>query len=100
MELIVRGDAFEVSSARSFGRVVMGMEYYFMARETSVELNRPIPRIYGTDTRPRIMMRGWKAGKKVQLTITQKSDPLEIWNALTEAGAVPGSAWINPTGEA
>jgi len=62
--------------------------------------SRPIPRIYGTDTQPRIVVRGWQAGKKVQLTIAQKNDPLEIWNALTEAGAVPGSAWITPTGEA
>src|SRR6267154_141982 len=48
VELIVRGDAFEVSYARPFGRV-MGLEYFFRARETSVELNRPIPRIYGMD---------------------------------------------------
>ena len=100
VELIVRGDAFEVSSARSLGRVVMGLEYYFRAGETSVELNRPIPRIYGIDTPLRIIVRGWQAGKKVQLTIRQKNDPLEIWNALTAAGAVPGSAWITPAREA
>lgn len=96
VELIVRGDAFEISSARSLGRVVMGLEYFFRARETSVELNRPVPRIYGWDTPPRIVVRGWQAGKKVQLTIRQDNDPLEIWNALTGAGAVPGSAWITP----
>ena len=100
IELIVRGDAFEVSSAWSFGRVVMGLEYYFRARETSVELNRIIPRIYGTDTPPRIVVRGWQVDKKIQLTITQKNDPLEIWNALTGAGAVPGIAWITPAEEA
>src|SRR5215470_17247709 len=96
VELIVRGDSFEVSSAYSFGRVVMGMEYYFRARETSVELNRSIPRIYGADVPPRIVVRGWQQGRKIQLTITQKQDPLEIWNALAAAGAVPGSAWITP----
>ncbi len=100
VELIVRGDAFEISSARPLGRVVMGLEYYFRAGETSVELNRPIPRIYGIDTPPRIIVRGWQAGKKVQLTIRQKNDPLEIWNALTGAGAVPGSTWIIPATEA
>jgi hypothetical protein len=96
VELIIRGDAFEVSSARPFGRV-MGLEYFFMARETSVELNRPIPRIYGTDTPPRIIVRGWQGGKKIQLTIRQKNDLLDIWNALTAAGAVADIAWITPS---
>jgi hypothetical protein len=96
VELIVRGDAFEICSARSLGRVVMGLEYLFRASETSVELNRQIPRIYGWDTPPRVVVRGWRAGSKVQLTIRQDNDPLEIWNALTGAGAVPGSAWVTP----
>jgi hypothetical protein len=61
VELIVRGDAFEISSARSLGRVVMGLEYFFRARETSVGRNRPVPRIYGWDTPPRIVVRGWQA---------------------------------------
>jgi hypothetical protein len=94
VELIVRGDAFEVSSTLSFGRALMGLEYFFRAGETSVELNRPIPRIYGTDTPPRIVVRGWQDGKKIQLTIRQKNDPLQIWNALTAAGAIPDIAWI------
>jgi hypothetical protein len=93
VELIIRGDAFEVSSAIPLGRVVMGLEYFFMARATSIELNRLIPRIYGTDTRPRIIVRSWQDGKKIQLTVTQKRDPLDIWNALTAAGAVPGITW-------
>src|SRR5215475_10222851 len=100
VELIVRGDAFEISSARSLGRVVMGLEYFFRAPETSVELNRPIPRIYGWDTPPRIVVRGWQAGRKVKLTIRQNSDPLEIWNALTGAGGVPGIGWITPAAQA
>jgi hypothetical protein len=57
-------------------------------------MNRPIPRIYGIDTSLQIIVRGWQAGKKVQLTVRQKKDPLEIWDVLTGAGAVPGSAWI------
>jgi hypothetical protein len=100
VELIIRGDAFEISSARSLGRVLMGLEYFFRARETSVELNRPIPRIYGIDTPPRVIVRGWQGGKKIQLTIRQKNDPLTIWNALNEAGAVPDIAWITPATEA
>jgi|GEM_PF-4865125 hypothetical protein len=72
----------------------MGLEYCFRARETSVELNRAVPRIYGRDTPPRIVVRGWQAGKKIQLTIRQKNDPLEIWNALTGAGAVPSPTWV------
>ena len=75
----------------------MGLEYFFMARETSVELNRPIPRIYGTDTPAWIIVRGWQGGKKIQLTIRQKNDLLDIWNVLTAAGAVPDIAWITPS---
>ncbi len=52
------------------------------------------------DTPPRIIVRGRQCGRKIQLTIRQKNDPLEIWNALTGAGAVPGSAWITPAEEA
>jgi hypothetical protein len=99
VELIIRGDAFEISSTRSLGRVVTGLEYYFRARDTTVELHRDIPRIYGWDTQARIVVRGWHAGKKIQLTITQKNDPYEIWNALTEVGAVPGIGWITPARE-
>ncbi len=99
VELIVRGDAFEVSSALWLGRVVMGLEYCFRAHETSVELNRVVPRIYGRDTPPRIVVRGWQAGRKIQLTIRQKNDPLEIWDALTRAGAVPSPAWLTHAGE-
>ncbi len=98
--LIVRGDAVEVSSALWFGRVVLGLEYYFRACETSVELNRAISRIYGLDTPPRIIVRGWRVGRQIQLTITQKNDHLQIWNALAGAGAVPGAGWITRTGEA
>jgi len=61
VELIIRGDAFEVSYAGPLGRV-MGLEYFFRARETTAELNRPIPRIYGTDMPPRIIVRGWQGG--------------------------------------
>jgi hypothetical protein len=75
---------------------VMGLEYFFWARETSVELNRSVPRIYGTGTPPRIIVRGWQGGRKIQLTIRQKNDPLDIWNALIAAGAVPDIAWITP----
>jgi hypothetical protein len=96
VDLIVRGDAFEVSSGNPFGRAVMGLEYFFRASETSVELNRPVSRTHGKDTPPRIIERGWQGGKKIQLAIKQKHDPIEIWNALTVAGVVPDSAWITP----
>jgi len=99
VELIIRNDTFEISSGLSLGRMAMGLEYFFRARETSVELNRRVPRIYGKDTSPRIIVRGWHAGKKIQLTIRQKNDPLPIWNALIEAGAVPDSTWITPARE-
>jgi hypothetical protein len=98
VDLVIRGDAFEISSAVPLCRVVMGLEYYFRASETSVELNWPIPRIYGIDTKPRLVMRGRHEGKKIQLRIEQKNLQ-EIWNAVMAAGAVPGGAWITPTKE-
>jgi len=31
--------------------------------------------------------------------IRQKNDPLEIWDTLTAAGAVPSPAWVAQAGE-
>ena len=64
-----------------------------------MELNRPVSRIYGFDAPPPIIVRGWQAGKKIQLTTRQKDDPLEIWNAHTGAGEVPSGMWITPARE-
>lgn len=46
MGLLVRGDAIEVSSSVAPLRVVMGLEYYFPAAETSIELSRSPSLIY------------------------------------------------------
>lgn len=92
MELIVRGDAFEISSTSPFGRMVMGMEYYFRARETSVEIRRPIPRLLRMDGEKEwIVVQGRQAGKEIQLWIMKKNLN-EVWTALVDVGAVPRSA--------
>lgn len=62
MELIVRDDAFEVSAANSSARAV-GLEYYFSAPETSVEVWRRLPRIYGPGSgKEWILLRSRPAG--------------------------------------
>jgi hypothetical protein len=89
MSLLVRGDAIEVSSSAAPLRVVMGLEYYFPAAETSVELSRsPSLLIYRRDW---IVLTRRQAGKDIQVAITTMNDStlVEAWNALVNAGAIP-----------
>ena len=94
LQLVVRGDAIEISSAIALVRAILGLEYYFRAHETSVELYRILPRIYGRDSPARIVVRGWQGDKQIQVVIVKKHDLQVTWNALVSAGAVPGSGWI------
>jgi hypothetical protein len=88
MGLFVRGDAIEVSSTVAPLRVVMGLEYYFPAAETPIELSRSPSRIYRRDW---IVLTGRQAGKDIQVAVTtmNRSRLLEAWNALVTAGAIP-----------
>jgi hypothetical protein len=94
LQLIARGDAFEISSAIPLVRAVLGVEYYFRAHETTVELYRVVPRIYGSDSPARIVVRGWQAGKQIQVVIVKKHDLQAAWDALVSAGVAPGTGWI------
>jgi hypothetical protein len=93
MELIVRGDGFEVSSTTWLARVLLGMEYCFRAREASLEVRHLVPRIYGMDPGEEwIVVSGRRAnGKAIRLGISKKSGLRDVWAALVAAGAVPTS---------
>ncbi len=82
------GDAIEVSSSVAPLRVVMGLEYYFPAAQTSIELSRSPSLIYRGDW---IVLTGRQAGKDIQVAITTMNDYtlLDAWNALVGAGAIP-----------
>jgi hypothetical protein len=83
--LIVREDAFEISCGISPIRVVLGLEYYFRARETTIEVSR-LPGIIKRDW---IVVTGQQLGRESQFAIAQRRDLGDAWNALVGAGAVP-----------
>ncbi len=86
IELIVRTDGFEVSSAIPPVRVALGLEYYFRACDTTIEVSQLPSGVYKRDW---IVIKGQQLDKEVQLAIAQKSSLHEAWNALARAGAVP-----------
>ena len=89
-ELIVRGDMFQVGNV--FSAVVMGVEYYFRARETTVEVSRDPLGIYGIDSkREWIVVTGTQDGRDFRLEMTKKYFLDDVWNALVRAGAAPRS---------
>jgi hypothetical protein len=61
------------------------------ARETSVELNRIIPRIYGTYTPPRIVVRGWQVDKKYSSRLRRRMILLRSGTLLPELAQFPAS---------
>jgi hypothetical protein len=83
--LIVRADAFEISCIIPPIRVVLGLEYYFRARETTIEVSR----LPGIKNRDWIVVTGRQRGKEIRLAIAQTRDLRDAWNALVAAGAVP-----------
>jgi hypothetical protein len=94
MELIVRDGMVEVST---LFRAVIGLEYCFRARETTIELSRNPLRIYGMDTRREwILVKGRQADRDIQLAMTKRHFLHDVWNALVAAGAVPTSGGPSP----
>jgi hypothetical protein len=83
--LIVRAEAFEISCIIPPIRVVLGLEYYFRARETTIEVTR----LPGIPKREWIVVTGRQLGKEIRLAIAQTRDLRDAWNALVAAGAVP-----------
>ena len=67
MALVVRSDAIEISSMAWPIRVVMGEEYYFRARETTIQVRREPSRPFELKW---IVVTGRKDGKDVKLAIS------------------------------
>ncbi len=89
MELVVRVDAFEVLCPLRLVRVVLGLEYYFKARETTIRVTRAPSGILKRDW---IVVTGQRLGQEIQLAIAQstyRGGILDAWNALLRAGSVP-----------
>jgi hypothetical protein len=88
MALVVRGDAIEISSMAWPFRVVMGEEYYFRARETTIQVRREPSRPFELRW---IAVTGRKDGKEVKLAISKGNayQLSQVWSALVGAGAVP-----------
>jgi hypothetical protein len=97
LELIIRGDLVRVGAP--FG-LVMFPQCYFRAPETTIELSRNPPRIYGIDSRREwIVVRGRQDGREFELAMTRRWPRYfldDVWNALVAAGAVPASGGPPP----
>jgi hypothetical protein len=89
MELFVRGDMFRVGAP--FG-LIPGVNDYFRAPETTIEVSRGPLRIYGVeDRREWIVVRTMRDDREYQLSLTKRFFLDEVWNALVAAGAIPRS---------
>jgi hypothetical protein len=88
MALYVRGDSFDISSTNLLIRVVMGMEYYFKASETSIEASRDPSQDSALNW---IVVTGNQRSAKIKLAITHGNEGLlhDAWNALVAAGSIP-----------
>ena len=89
MEIFVRGDMFRV--AAPFG-LIPGLNDYFRAPETTIEVSRGQLRIYGIEGRREwIVVRTIREDREFQLAMTTRFFLDEVWNALVAPGAIPRS---------
>ena len=89
MEIFVRGDMFRVGAP--FG-VMPGLNEYFSAPETTIEVSRGQLRIYGIEGRREwIVVRTLREDREFQLSLTKRFFLDEVWIALVAAGAIPRS---------
>jgi hypothetical protein len=88
MALYVRGDSFDISSTNLPIRVLMGMEYYFRANETSIETSHAPSR---NSSLTWIVVTGSRRGEEIKLAIIKGNECQlhDAWNALVSAGAIP-----------
>jgi hypothetical protein len=89
LDLAVRGDLIEIRQRAWVSRHVLGQEYCFRARDTSIEVGR-------SNFRPWIIIRSGQPGSgqpgsgPVWISRRDQLDP--IWDALVAAGAQPASS--------
>ena len=89
MEIFVRGDMFLVGAPLG---LIPGLNDYFRAPETTIEVSRGQLRIYGIDGRREwIVVRTLREDREFQLSLTKRFFLDEVWIALVAAGAIPRS---------
>jgi hypothetical protein len=85
LNLIVRGDAFEVSNSSPLARILFGQEYCYRAGDTTIEV---IPGLL----HEWIEIRGRSAGPAARIQVWRRKLNRQIWDALVRAGAHPAGA--------
>ena len=77
--------------AAPFG-LIPGLNDYFRAPETTIEVSRGQLRVYGIEGhREWIVVRTVREDREFQLSMTKRFFLDEVWNALVAAGAIPRS---------
>jgi len=86
--LIVRADTFEVSAITVPCRAFFGMEYYFRARDTTIEMGE-LPLVSFILKKTWIIVRGLHGNRRIELALNSENYLYDAWVALVRAGAVP-----------
>jgi hypothetical protein len=93
MNLVVRADSFEISIGFAPVRIVMGMEYYFKAAETTIELRHVTPKMPGMKAQDWIVAKTQHSGRDLQISFTNynytNTSIPAVWDALVMVGAIP-----------
>jgi hypothetical protein len=88
MALIVRTDTFEVTATTQLFQIIFGMEYYFRARDTTIEVGE-LPSFSFVGKKNWIIVRSQQGDRRTELAIASKNYLYDAWVALNRAGAVP-----------
>ncbi len=88
MALIVRTDTFEVTAITPLFQIIFGMEYYFRARDATIEVG-VLPSFSFVRKKNWIIVRSQQGGRRTELAIASKNYLYDAWVALARAGAVP-----------
>jgi len=83
MNLIVRAEYIEISCPIPFIAAALSMEFYFPAAAVTIETSKSR---WGREW---IRLTGESAGKVIGLSIANRKNMREIWDALAAAGAAP-----------
>jgi len=86
MALTVRADTFEVSSVTPLIGIAFGMDYSFLARETTIEVSQSPSFVHKQDW---IVVKGQQGGRRTELAVASEGHLPDAWAALVSAGAVP-----------
>jgi hypothetical protein len=82
LDLVVRGDAFEVSHPFPLARFLFGQEYAYRASDATIEI---VPGLL----HQWIELHGQPGGPPARIWIGRRNLNRQIWDALVRAGAHP-----------